>query len=202
MHIRISGWTLAVVSLWAVVAAFFVAGGVAGASGRPTNLASSFHAASVQPPTWHGPNPETPTRTPQPTKTSTAPSQPTKTPTGTDTPIISPTPTGSRGPCDLAWSIVLGPRLERPNTEIRGVAAISTDDVWAVGYHDYYDTLTMHWDGASWSAIPSPNMGRKSKNFLYGVSAVSSDEVWAVGSYDGDSTWQTLVERWKDGSWS
>src|SRR5438552_4123879 len=42
-----------------------------------------------------------------------------------------------------------------------------------------YQTLIEHWDGTSWSVIPSPNVGTND-NELYGVAAVSSNDIWAV----------------------
>ena len=35
-----------------------------------------------------------------------------------------------------------------------GVAAISTNDVWAVGFCGGYQTLVEHWDGSSWLLCP------------------------------------------------
>lgn len=55
-----------------------------------------------------------------------------------------------------------------------GIAAISANDMWAVGEDTYlgscegvagHDTLTLHWDGKSWSRVPSPAPGTDS-NYL------------------------------------
>jgi hypothetical protein len=58
--------------------------------------------------------------------------------------------------------------------------------VWAVGYtvslDDPYQTLTMHWNGAGWSIVDSPNYTFPGAyNALLDVTAVSSTDVWAVG---------------------
>src|SRR5207244_1982808 len=87
------------------------------------------------------------------------------------------------------------------NGYLKTVAAISANDVWAVG--DYYNissvayqTLVEHWDGSNWSIVPSPNVGSL-YNHLYGVAAVSASYIWAVGYYDnGNVPYQTLVERY------
>ena len=83
------------------------------------------------------------------------------------------------------WSIVQGPGLLGPH-QLTGVAAISPDDVWAVGvswtnanYPVVEHTVVMHWDGKQWSVIPSPN--QSSAQSFYDVAAVSKDEIWAVG---------------------
>jgi len=63
---------------------------------------------------------------------------------------------------------------------LRGVAVISADDIWAVGYiteYGSYKMLTMHWDGVQWTVIPTGLPGR-----LFAVMALASDNVWAVGS--------------------
>jgi hypothetical protein len=63
---------------------------------------------------------------------------------------------------------------------LSGIAAIAADDIWAVGSfadaNNKEQTLTEHWDGTSWSIIPSPTAG-----FLKAVSARSDGTVVAVG---------------------
>ena len=64
---------------------------------------------------------------------------------------------------------------------LKGVASISSKDVWAVGAgaignNQQYTYVTYHWDGSRWSNSPNPNQG-----ILNGVTAVSSGDVWAVG---------------------
>jgi hypothetical protein len=79
----------------------------------------------------------------------------------------------------------------------------ASDDVWAVGYImsldndvDAYRSLTMHWDGSSWTRVGSPNAG-SGDNILYGVTRVPNSSVsWAVGAYadsNGDSRLLTMV---------
>jgi hypothetical protein len=84
------------------------------------------------------------------------------------------------------------------------VAAVSANDIWAVGY--YADgatsrTLIEHWDGSTWSLATSPNVGTGS-NYLEGVEAVSANDVWAVGFYLNGATRQTLILRWNGSAWS
>lgn len=90
-----------------------------------------------------------------------------------------------------SWSEIAVETPAGPFSFLRQVAEVSTTDVWAAGLaydpalRDYV-TLTEHWDGASWSIVPSPNgssVGRKS-NELIGLEAVpGSTQVWAVGAY-------------------
>lgn len=104
-----------------------------------------------------------------------------------------------------AWSVVPSPN-PTPSTgqnELYAVAGVSSTDIWAVGYYhngQYYQTLTMHWDGSAWSIIPSANV-RLQDNYLRGITAVSSTDVWAVGQYSGSSP-QTLIEHWDGNDWN
>ncbi len=98
----------------------------------------------------------------------------------------------------IQWSVVPSPSIGLANNELLGVAAISTNDVWAVGYYPDTRTLTLveHWDGTSWSVVSSPNPGT-GNNYLYGVAVVSATDVWAVGSSaNGSGVNQTLVEHY------
>jgi hypothetical protein len=58
-------------------------------------------------------------------------------------------------------------------------------------------TMVEHWDGTSWSLIPSPNVG-SGWNSLSGVAALSANELWFVGAYESAGTNQTLVELYTD----
>ncbi len=107
-----------------------------------------------------------------------------------------------------AWSIV--PSANRPSTthSLYAVAAVSANDVWAVGEYVLNDnsdkgSLVEHWDGTTWSIVPSPSQP-SSFNHLYGISVVSASDVWAVGYYGGQTgtLQQTLVEHWDGASWS
>jgi hypothetical protein len=63
--------------------------------------------------------------------------------------------------------------------------------------------LILHWDGASWSIVPSPSPGTSGHNELRAVSASSPNDVWAVGSFtDRGGPIQTLVLHWDGAGWS
>jgi hypothetical protein len=86
-----------------------------------------------------------------------------------------------------------------------GIAAISANDIWAVGYYQADDkgefTLTLHWDGKEWSVVPSPNITPKEgppMNSLLSVSAVSTNDIWAVGA----SSDSPLALHWNGKEWS
>jgi hypothetical protein len=98
-----------------------------------------------------------------------------------------------------AWSVVSSPSPGTFGSYLYGVAAVSANDVWAVGYYDG-STLTEHWNGAAWSVASSPSPGTNG-NDLRGVATIATNDVWAVGYYYS-STWQTLVEHWNGTIWS
>lgn len=105
-----------------------------------------------------------------------------------------------------AWSVVPSPNGSPQNSQLLGVDAVSPNDIWAVGDFSvtgpvYYQTLIEHWDGSTWSVVPSPNVSGSSQNTLTAVSAVSATDVWAVG-YHLASNWRTLVMRWNGSAWS
>ena len=98
------------------------------------------------------------------------------------------------------WSIVTTPTL---NGSLWGVAAVSSSDVWAVGYDvDTNNELIEHWDGSSWSVIPPP-VRTTSGALLHSVTVVSATNIWAVGTnnwYGRDG--QALADYWDGTSWT
>jgi hypothetical protein len=86
------------------------------------------------------------------------------------------------------------------------VSELPNGRAWAVGY--YVDatyqqrTLVEHYDGTSWSVVPSPSPGAR-QNILYGVAAISDTDVWAVGTQkDSNDVFHTLAEHWNGTAWS
>jgi hypothetical protein len=83
----------------------------------------------------------------------------------------------------------------------RGLAVVSTDDVWAVGGRAGMGTfagrtLVEHWDGEQWQVVPSPSPG-SGKSELIDVAAAGPNDVWAVG-YAPDGA---LIEHWSGKAW-
>ena len=107
-----------------------------------------------------------------------------------------------------AWNIVPSPNEYVRLNALNGVVAISPSDAWAVGSDSSGNapdqtTLTLHWNGTSWSIVPSPSPGTAGLNTLYGVAANSADDVWAVGSFTNSGEYaQTLIQHWDGTSWS
>jgi hypothetical protein len=91
------------------------------------------------------------------------------------------------------------------DTFLNGVSAISRTDAWAVGHTagfvGDFSTLIKHWDGSSWTRMPSPNPGGLGDNILRAVSAVSPQDAWAVGFYSKGPSDRTLTVHWDGSSW-
>ncbi len=111
----------------------------------------------------------------------------------------------------VSWAVVPSPNPEPSSlslpvtyTPLRSGAAVSANDVWAVGSFDTNDshlTLVGHWNGRSWAIVASPNPAAP-VSFLDGVAVVSRDDVWAVGSFSGSIGDQSLIEHWSGASWT
>jgi len=103
-----------------------------------------------------------------------------------------------------AWHEVKTPTDGRHIRLLHDVAAISHDDVWAVGTEislgsGAVHSLTEHWDGTAWSIVKPPN-AHADRDELNGVVAGSSDNVWAVGYKDFPSA--PFVAHWNGTRWS
>jgi hypothetical protein len=104
------------------------------------------------------------------------------------------------------WSIANIPQPGSVRDMLFGASALSPSDVWVVGDQEgqnhSFETLAEHWNGSSWTAVPTPDPG-STGNHLYAVDAVSPDNVWAAGmQLNGDSPDQGLVEHWDGKQWS
>jgi hypothetical protein len=69
--------------------------------------------------------------------------------------------------------------------QLNGVAALSAASAWAVGTTDSTDPRVVHWNGRTWTIVPSP-VPPGANTDLLGMAAVSAGSAWAVGY-----TWPT-----------
>jgi hypothetical protein len=107
----------------------------------------------------------------------------------------------------ISWTQVPAPDgVTNSTNSFYGISAVSAQDIWAAGFEDtsflHFEPLIEHWDGTSWSVIPSP-VFPGNDNMLFGVSARATDDVWVVG-FKGDTSTElrTLAEHWNGTSWS
>src|SRR4051812_12765874 len=92
------------------------------------------------------------------------------------------------------WSQTAAPDPGSGSSYLFGVKALATNDVWAVGsaccVRYLQQTLALHWDGNTWSAVPTSSI-EGSNNSFYSVDGIAANDVWAVGAsgkYDARQT--------------
>src|SRR5689334_5233926 len=101
-----------------------------------------------------------------------------------------------------SWTTVPSANPPYSKAVLRAVGGVAANDVWAVGEYNggqsgAWQTLIEHWDGTSWTIVPSPNYAY-TPNHLYAVTAIASNDVWAVGRI-GDNDFPhdyALTEHW------
>lgn len=115
----------------------------------------------------------------------------------------------SAAPNRASWKIISSPNMGETINTLNGVAAVSANDVWAVG--SYYNgnrgtdlALAEHWNGQSWKIYTVPPALNSSDNYLKGVTVISTNNIWAVGYYNNDDRTlsQTLITHWDGTQWS
>jgi hypothetical protein len=84
------------------------------------------------------------------------------------------------------------------------VSASSTSDAWAVGFTKTVaaagrNPLAAHWNGSSWTIVPTPPLTGGAKSTLNGVVALGLTDAWAVGKGRNGAA---LAERWSGKAWS
>jgi FG-GAP-like repeat len=98
------------------------------------------------------------------------------------------------------------PRVGTGDNVLTGISVVSNDDVWATGYYvdgTQYKTLTLHYNGTTWSHVPSSN-GADGTNILMGIDASSPTDAWAVG-FEYRSALDHYVastQQWNGSGWS
>jgi hypothetical protein len=112
------------------------------------------------------------------------------------------------GPLAIHWNGVEWKRAVFPRVQgvLQGVTALAHDDVWAVGDDRAGGTLMMHWDGTTWTVVPSPGVNGNNANYtgywLAAAAARSANDVWAVGrSLLFGVTSQMYIIRWDGREW-
>jgi len=134
---------------------------------------------------------------------------------------VAPLTDGSNATLAIHWNgtnwiaAVTPPNLGEGPNQLNAVAALAPDNAWAVGFstpglagQSATLTLILHWDGTSWTVVPSPNVGPNStsqSNRLLGLTANSANDIWAFGSYfaaDGSGHQRTLLLHYDGASWT
>jgi hypothetical protein len=92
---------------------------------------------------------------------------------------------------ELTWNI------------LQGVTALSATNAWAVGYSETSlngsKTMIFHWNGKTWTQVPSPNPSCSTCDSLYGVAAGSASSAWAVGTVNAGGL--VVLLHWNGSKW-
>jgi len=104
------------------------------------------------------------------------------------------------------WSVVPSPNASIEGDELYGVAAISANDVWSVGYFENNAEnlilpLLEHWNGTNWSIAQDPAVN-SGINFVRAVAAFSTSDVWAVGYVVNGADNENLILHFDGTQWS
>ena len=116
-------------------------------------------------------------------------------------------------PLSGRWEKVTSPNVAGATSvsnELFGVAAVSENNVWAVGWSQdplgppyFQRTLIQHFNGSTWNIVQSPNPSKDIQSVLYSVFGKSADNVWAVGSSNnGSAPTRTLIQHWDGTQWT
>ena len=104
----------------------------------------------------------------------------------------------------------LRPAAVRTSDALTGVRCVAANDCFAVGYettnvNGYSVPLVEHWNGTSWSVMPSPNPPGGTQVQLHAVSCPNGATCFAVGTFSTDPYGgyaRPFVERWNGRAWS
>ena len=77
------------------------------------------------------------------------------------------------------WSIVTSPS-PTGDDDLTDVAAVSANDIWAVGSTAANATFVLHWTGHAWATLPEFSR-TGTVNGLFAVSAPTATDIWAAG---------------------
>ena len=95
------------------------------------------------------------------------------------------------------------------SSRLTSVTVLSANDAWAAGYYRSAKfagthTLIMHWNGTTWSQVPSPTPSTAHQGVLLGISATSPTSAWAVGytiKPHSQVPGTTLILHWNGSTW-
>jgi hypothetical protein len=112
--------------------------------------------------------------------------------------------------CNASFQTVMSAPSPSPNNSyLVASSALSANDIWAVGNTSvsggYDRTLAEHWDGGSWTVVPTTNQ-TSFHDDLTGVVAISTNDVWVSGIYSADVNPTTTIvgyaQHWNGSSWT
>ena len=118
------------------------------------------------------------------------------------------------------WTVVPTAPTGQTDEQLNGVTCVAADNCWAVGAAGPNQEnpnflpifpgavgdqgIIEHWDGASWTLVPSFAASPPDGGWVSSVMCVSADDCWAAGATTGDTGSQSgpLMQQWDGSTWS
>jgi hypothetical protein len=118
------------------------------------------------------------------------------------------------------WSMVSVPSTGQPYEQLLAVRCVSAGDCWAVGNAGPAQQMSNflpvfpgaagdqglieHWDGTTWSVVPSVTETPPDGGYLSGLACVGPADCWASGSATGSDGTSSgiLMEHWDGSAWT
>lgn len=104
------------------------------------------------------------------------------------------------------WRQVSTPSPGTVQNVLQGVSCLTSTNCNAAGAYlnsspFYYQTLILHWNGATWTQQTTPNPAAAGDNSLSAVAYYNPSLVWSVGTYNRPP-FQSLAIKWNGTSWN
>lgn len=102
--------------------------------------------------------------------------------------------------CDRTWREVTSPGPPSNFTSGTAIAALSPSDIWTVAEYGFWPgggSLASHFNGKTWTAVQTPNLGPQ-QFAITALVALATDDIWAVGFAPGP---QALIEHYDGTRW-
>ena len=105
---------------------------------------------------------------------------------------------GQAATADGCWTLFRSPTStwllgDASLSGLNTITALGRNDVWAGGFRRD-SSLSLHWDGATWQAVPSPNIGSRGSS-LSALAGRAADDVWGAVQWRVESGGLYEAER-------
>ncbi len=106
------------------------------------------------------------------------------------------------------WSVVATPTPPGASPRFSSVTSHASNDVWIAGSQDSpvdpdaIVPLFEHWDGTSWTIVPSPEPNPEGFYFVNKISEESTSDIWAAGNNGSGPSATPFFYHWNGTAWS
>jgi hypothetical protein len=93
------------------------------------------------------------------------------------------------------WTRMASPNAATGSNNLTSLAVLSSSNIWASGEGEAYNSVLLHYNGATWSIVHT-NPAR-----IKALASVSSSEIFDVGYQPSNSIEQSYAEKYNGSSW-